>query len=303
MSLAPVLFDRLAAAARVVTARLDASELEDTLSRLVATGRDAWPELQVDPRAWVAYLADRLPANKSLQEGLAAMHGAELYLAYACHTGDPRAIAALERAYASHLDAVIRGLSGQGLSSDDFRQIVRRKLFVAAADAPAKITSYAGTGSLAAWLRVTARRAGLNAVRGKELAVQSTPDDDLFEFPQTIGDPELDYLKETYREEFREAFLEAAANLPSRERTLLRQTIGRRLTVRQIGRMYQVHHATAARWIADARQTLIDATRNALQARLAVSQRELQSIMGLIASRLDVSVMRVLGSDDEPADG
>ncbi len=297
MSLAAILLQRLAASPSI--AEVDAASIEHALSRLVTAGTDAWPALVVDPGAFVAYVADRLPQPRPLLEALAAVHGAELYLAFACQAGDRHAIAALERTYAGHIDAVIRGLDGRGMTRDDFRQVVRHKLFVGDANTPPRITAYAGTGSLAAWLRVTARRAGLNAVRGKEVTTEPPADDDVLQFPQSIGDPELDYLKDRYREEFRSAFLDAVSRLQPRQRTLLRQTIAHQLTVRQIGRMYKIHHATAARWIAQARQDLIEGTRRALQERLEVSQRELESIMGLIASRLDVSVMRVLGRDDD----
>jgi len=252
----------------------------------------------VPPTEFVRYIAERVPATTTCETALESLRADELCLAYACHRGDARAITTLESAYKSHLDAVIAGLNGEGLTSEDFRQIVRRRLFVAENGQAAKISAYAGQGSLAAWLRVTARRVGLNAVRGKRVETRSADHQDLFELPHTLGDPELDYLKDKYREEFRAAFLAAVEGLEARDRTLLRQTIVHRLTVRQIGRMYQVHHATVARWIAQARQRLVEATRTHLQDQLEISQRELDSIMGLIASRLDVSVVRVLGREE-----
>lgn len=278
---------------------LDEERLEELLRSAVATGHEAWPRLVVSPSDFVRHIAQRIPAGVACETALESLRADELYLAFACHLGDARAIAALESAYKSHLDAVIAGLDGEGLTAEDFRQIVRRRLFVAGNGQEAKISAYAGQGSLAAWLRVTARRVGLNAVRGKRVETRSTDNQDLFELPHTLGDPELDYLKDKYREEFKSAFLAAVEGLEARDRTLLRQTIVHRLTVRQIGRMYQVHHATVARWITQARERLVEATRKHLQDQLEISQRELDSIMGLIASRLDVSVVRVLGHDDD----
>lgn len=301
MSLARAFLDRLAASSTAVAASLDEIALEAALRRVVDEGRKAWPSLGIDPERFVGHVAERLAGVESPAASLASLHADELYLAFGCHRGDGRAMTALEQTYGAHIEAVYRALPSRELSRDDFRQIVRDKLFVADARGHAKIASYSGQGSLAAWLRITARRAGLNAVRGAKLPTANVdPGEDLFELPASLGDPELDYLKQAYRDEFREAFLEAVTALPARERNLLRQSVTHRLTVRQIGRMYQVHHATAARWVADARQRLIDGTRAALQHRLAVTPRELESIMGLIASRLDVSVARVLGPDDDP---
>lgn len=296
MSLTRTLLQTLATSRGVVTSEVDEAAVEAALGRLVAEASTAWPDLSVDAHAFITYVAQRITPQPELIPAIAALHGAELYLAFACACGDQRAMTTLERAYGEHIEAVLRGMQGRGLTREDFRQIVRRKLFVSDPGQPAKIATYSGSGSLAAWLRITARRAGLNAIRGQEVVADSS--EDLFDLPQSLGDPELDYLKEKYREEFKEAFLEAVAGLGARERTLLRQTIAHGLTVRQIGRMYQVHHATAARWIAAAREQLTEGTRASLQQRLEVSQRELESIMGMIASRLDVSVVRVLGTGD-----
>jgi RNA polymerase sigma-70 factor (ECF subfamily) len=274
----------------------EAAELERVLGEALEACRSAWPRLRVEARDFAVYLAQRLPAGRPVPVAVQALHVRELYLAFACQSGDADAIAALEATYASHLDAVLGAFEGQGLSRDDLRQTMRRKLFVADERGPARIARYSGEGSFVAWLRITVRRAALNAMRGAAVDARAPLDDDVFAFPQSLGDPELDYLKQTYSAQFREAFLEAVAALSARERTLLRQSVVHGLTVRQIGRMYRVHHGTAARWIAQAREHLVDATRAALVRRLDVSERELDSIIAMIQSRLDVSVKRALRS-------
>ena len=298
MSLTDVFARRRAELGQPLDGSIDRAALETSLADTVRLGVEHWPQLAVDPAQFVAHVATHVGEAPPLQ-AIATVRAPELYLAFACHDGDATAMTALEQAFGAHLQAAYRGLVGTELSSAEFRQLVRDRLFVADAQGRTKIGTYSGQGSLAAWLRVTAKRVGLNAVRGAKLPVDRDIGDDLFELPATLGDPELDLLKETYRAQFRDAFLEAVRALPARSRRLLRQSVTGGLTVRQIGRMYKVHHATAARWIADARQALIDGTRRQLQARLDVSARALQSIMGLIASQLDVSVARVLGPDDE----
>lgn len=299
MDLTDVFVRRRAALGRPICEPLDRAALHASLSDAVQAAKQQWPQLPVDAANFVAHVATHTRDEVPPAEAVAAVRSAELYLAYACHEGHEAAITALEQSFGAHLQAAYRGLGGGELTSADFRQLVRDRLFVADPDGNTKIGTYSGQGSLAAWLRITAKRAGLNAVRGARLPIDHDAGEDPFDFPATLGDAELDYLKRTYREQFREAFFEAVGALAPRARRLLRQSISGGLTVRQIGRMYRVHHATAARWLADARQSLIDGTRHALQTRLEVSARELQSIMGLIASRLDVSVARVLGPDDD----
>ena len=65
--------------------------------------------------------------------------------------------------------------------------------------------------------------------------------------------------------------------------------------------MYGVHRATAKRWLASARETLMQRTREHLQAALGVNTVELRSAMDLARSRLELSLSRVLGpGEDEP---
>ncbi|MFO0634046.1 MAG: sigma-70 family RNA polymerase sigma factor [Nannocystaceae bacterium] len=159
----------------------------------------------------------------------------------------------------------------------------------------AAILRYSGRGNLGAWVRVTAMRTALNATRNRpRIDRPAADDDDLFEFAPSPEDPELDHLERTYRAAFRQAFLDTVAALPAGERTLLRQSVVHGLTVRELAKVHGVHHATIARRIAAARERLVEGTRAVLAARLALAPGELDSIMMMIRSRLDVSISRVL---------
>jgi RNA polymerase sigma-70 factor (ECF subfamily) len=58
--------------------------------------------------------------------------------------------------------------------------------------------------------------------------------------------------------------------------------------------MYGVHRAIAARWLAAAREQIAGATRNHLAARAGIVSEEIDSIIRLVHSRLDVSFERLL---------
>ena len=70
------------------------------------------------------------------------------------------------------------------------------------------------------------------------------------------------------------------------------------LTVDQVGEVYGVHRATATRWLAKIRAQVLADTRGELAQELSVPARELESIMQLVQSRLDVSVQRLLETHD-----
>ena len=66
--------------------------------------------------------------------------------------------------------------------------------------------------------------------------------------------------------------------------------------------MYGVHRATATRWLAQIRAQVLAETRRRLGEVLAVPARELDSVMDLVQSRLDVSLQRMLTERSSPPD-
>lgn len=263
------------------------------LRRIVAAGQRCWPEFTVAPVPFVRHLAQHFPAG-SIRENLAAIRAEELYLAFACAHGDDRAIKALEAHFGGHIDAPLRGVAHPHLKGEDLRQIARLRLFVGTPGSLPAIAGYSGHGRLAAWLRITARRAVLNATRRLDLPRADPLPSGLLLDGSSRVDPELCYLQDMYGDSFRDAFAEAVASLSDREQTLLRMSYVQQLRVRAIGRMYGVHHATAARWVEAARGALVAATRICLRRRLVVSDAQLDSIIALIRSRIEEDVAWVL---------
>jgi RNA polymerase sigma-70 factor (ECF subfamily) len=103
-------------------------------------------------------------------------------------------------------------------------------------------------------------------------------------------------MKARYQAAFRAAFEDAVRRLEPRDRNLLRLHHLDAVTLDQLAAMYGVHRATAVRWLSDVRRRLLADTRRSLRAALGVAEDELDSVMALIESRLDVSVRRLLAS-------
>lgn len=267
-------------------------DLEEALAAMAARARSAWKDVDVATERFAAFLGGRIPATD-----LEAARAADLWAACACGTGDGRAIAEVEARYFPDVDAALRKM---GLSADrigEVKQGLRRVLFVGDPDAGAapRITEYRGTGDLRAWLRVTAMRAALKLLRKED---RETPTDDaLLEARAQQDDPELAYMKAAYRAAFKAAFQEALESLHARERTLLKQQIVDGLGIDELGALYQVHRATAARWVQSAREKLLSRTRRTFMLNARISSDECESIMRMVRSQLDMSLQRRLGSD------
>lgn len=58
--------------------------------------------------------------------------------------------------------------------------------------------------------------------------------------------------------------------------------------------LHGVHRATAARWVDAARETVLAGTQRELIRRLRISRSELASVIRLIQSQLELSLLRVL---------
>jgi RNA polymerase sigma-70 factor (ECF subfamily) len=286
MSLTELLLASLPASS-ALAATSNAPGLERALEEVVAAATAAWPGVHVPVEEFIPYLAQRLGEGATPADAL-NLHTLDLYLACACARGDATAIAAFEARYLTVVDQALAPLNVDSDAVAEIKQEIRRTLLVADGRAP-KITGFAGRGDMRGWLRVMAVRDALSSLR--RVRREQPADDELLErtwIPQ--ASPELEMLKNQYRDEFKSAVGEAMRALTPRERTLLRQQFIDSLTIDQLGAIYRVHRATAARWVERARQKVLVTTRAALMKRLTVQPAELDSVMRLINSRLDMSV-------------
>jgi RNA polymerase sigma-70 factor, ECF subfamily len=251
----------------------------------IAVARAAWPDLDVPDEAFRTYLADR--AEPGAPQAIP-----DLYLACACVRGDATALATFEDRCITGLGAALVAHDLPADIVDDAVQNVRQKLLCPPPGGVSKITDYRGAGGLAGWVKVIAMREALQILR-KRGPIAS--DDQLVDVPLDAASPELEHFRRVYAEEFREALLAALAELSRRDRNLLRHKYVYKMTIDQIGAIYQVHRVTASRWEAKARDALLASTRRRMMKRLKVSAAELDSIMRIIQSQLDVSLLRHLG--------
>jgi RNA polymerase sigma-70 factor (ECF subfamily) len=106
-------------------------------------------------------------------------------------------------------------------------------------------------------------------------------------------DLELGYLKRRYAATFQEAFREALAAIPTKDRLLLKQRLRHHLSLEDMGAIYAVHASTVSRRVAEARERLVAETRDAMMRRLNVGRAEVSSILRLIYSEVDVTLSTV----------
>ncbi len=269
------------------------------LASMLETAEAAVGPFKISSDDYIAHLAGVVPSGCTT-EAFAKLRAADLYLACACAAGEDHALVAFDTEFGRDIDLAIARSGNVDLSKDEFRQLLRNKLFVPRPGKRPKIADYAGRGDLRSWVRVTALRMIVDIVRSRagdrEIPVDS---DMLSSIPAQTDDPELEYIQRVYKTEFKDALQDGFAALTPRERNLLRHQVLHGLNIDQVGALYHVHRTTAFRWIEKARKSLLRETRKALMSRLRVGSGEFLSIMRVVGGDLDVSVRRLLVSDIE----
>jgi RNA polymerase sigma-70 factor, ECF subfamily len=217
------------------------------------------------------------------------LYGHELYLACACAGGHAAALRILEREYLGATARVIARVNNASDFVEEMQQVLRERLLVGPEP---RIGQYAATGSLKAWLRVSALRVALNHTKTKgseELLV-----DAIVELP--ASDPRE---RERYREPVQAALRSAFADLSARQRNILRLHYVKALSIDQIGALYGAHRATAARWLNRAREQIFEQVTQRVREALGLTVSEVRSVLVQVRSQLDISVVRLLGDQQE----
>jgi RNA polymerase sigma-70 factor, ECF subfamily len=267
--------------------RQDPLALEEAIRALWVRGRAEHPDLAVQDTAFAAHLGT---CGAAIDPGT---HAGDLYLVCAGLLGDGAAISKLRRVHRPVLAGYLRHIDGSPAFIDEVEQQVWDALLVGGANARPKLLSYSGQGNLAGWIGIAGQRIAL-MMRRREAAQERAYDGAAAEARLVADDPELGFIKATLREKFRQAITLALGVLEDRERMIYRLHLIDGLTVEGIGKMYGVSHSTVSRWLAKAREAVIAEARRVLRDDMHLSPEEFDSVVGLVVSRLDLSVSRVL---------
>jgi RNA polymerase sigma-70 factor (ECF subfamily) len=292
------------AAPAAVRPQLEAiADLDRRLWAIVAQGRAAWPDLSVEARHVVEFIA-RQATPELADTTLDGLRPADLYLACACAHQLPGALAAFDRDYMREVDVALQRMRVGPPRLQDVKQLVRQRLFVGGGTAghptgPGKIIEYGGRGDLRRWVRSVAVRTCLNELRKGKREILVDDDQLIAQHAIAADDPEVEYMKRTYAHEFRAAFSDALSHLGAREQTLLRYHHVDGLNIDEIGAIYRIHRVTAFRWLEKAKELLVRATLEGLRGRLKLPTAELDSVLRMIRSQIHLSLVRHLGGPND----
>jgi RNA polymerase sigma-70 factor (ECF subfamily) len=230
-----------------------------------------------------------------------SLHEDDLTLAAGCVRQEPLALTTFDERYLKPLRSFVSEIDNNPARLDELKQLVRERLLVADAPGTApRIASYTGRGTLGAWVQIVARRLALSSLR-QRVPVELR-DDDSLEAQLLVGtDPELDYIRLRYAQEFRQALEDSLQELSSHERLLLRLHLLDGASLTRIAQVYRVSQSTISRRLQQARDSIGSRMKERLNALHGLTASEFESLLHLVESRFELSLARALQSEAEVA--
>lgn len=217
-------------------------------------------------------------------------HREELFLCCAALDGDAVALRELERLLAE-IPSHVAKLKLNASEVDELTQRVRELLLVGP---PRKLLEYGGRGPLGGWLRVLVVRL---ATRERARAKQFEAVDQSTLHTLAAQSPEHQVARAKWQRLFDEALRAAFQSLSEEERSLFRLQFRQGLTLDELAKVLQVHRATVARRIAEARETLWRRLTEHIRGSLGAAEaEEAETLLRDYRSRLEISLSALLGA-------
>lgn len=217
----------------------------------------------------------------------------DIYLCCACAAGNQAALIAFEREAHDLVHEAILRVHREPNFVAETQQEFWKKLLVGPG---AKIRNYLGRGPLQVWLRVAATRLAIDRRRAECVAAgRETRDTELGEClaEQDFG-PESSLTRARFYSAFREALQRAVLGLSKKERNLLRMHVLGHCSIDQIGRAYNVHRATAARWLEQVRERIGESVRQELElVGPPLTASEFRSVARVVGGDLDFELSAI----------
>lgn len=244
-------------------------------------GQSKWPSLSVGYETFAAHCT-RLIGGGDGQP----LEASDLYLCCACAMAEPRALQVFENEGAAVAEAAIRRIDDRDDFVQEVLQNLWKKLLVGE---KARVRDYSGRGPLKAWVRVAATREALDRKRADKRSAERRVELSDRLAAADVG-LEVSLLKARFGQAFQDALRASVTGLSEQERNVLRMHVVGRCSIDEIGVAYNVHRATAARWIERSRSKIYDDVRRELCAGHKLTQSEFNSLATLIGAELELSL-------------
>ncbi|HEY5959468.1 MAG TPA: sigma factor-like helix-turn-helix DNA-binding protein [Polyangiaceae bacterium] len=267
----------------------------DMLEQMYLAGRKRWPDIHVALEDFERHCA-RLREDRALLVKASAF-APEVYLCCACSLGNSLAFSTLQRNSESDVRDAIGRVSRDPEFIKDTLQEFWKKMLVGP---QAKVLSYVGRGPLTAWLRLCARRVAIDRKRALRNGDEQESELGDYVADEMLG-PDSALLQVQFYGSFRLALQRAITSMTPKERHLLRMHTMDRCSIDQIGRAYNVHRATVARWLNQACSHMLDSVRSELElAGPRLTNSEFESVARVLGDVMTFELLENAHSANDP---
>lgn len=254
------------------------------------------------------YLPESLsntPCNQdktNVREFLASLNLDDLCLAIACAKGDDEAWEDFFRDYRAYLNGIARAHTNESSKAEQLADSTFAELYglrEADGERVSKFSFYSGKGSLKGWLRAVVFQLSADLHRQSNRYVQTEEDEDLDRLAKPIElerhhIPEMTFVRDRYRAAVADALKHAFTQLNPKEGLLLAYYYCDEMTLREIGRLFNVHEASISRWIAKTNKRVRKLVEKNLATAHGFKRREITEAIELAAQQLDISAKEYL---------
>lgn len=243
-------------------------DFREALDAIGVQAKSAWPEIELPLAKLAAFLATNLP--KTAGEA-SKLHAADIYLVLACAEGSREAQRAFSDQFLGDVPSFVRRIDKSASFADEVRQELAASLLLRRDGAEIRLAQYQGRGPLKGFLRVAATRAALNLKRNKGEKKERLSGRHA---DARAVDPEKAVMKKRDAALFRQAFEHAVSELDVDERNVLRLHYVDGLSIDEVAATYQIGRATAARWLAKAKEKIVRSTLDELVSSASQSRKK-----------------------------
>jgi RNA polymerase sigma-70 factor len=222
----------------------------------------------------------------------------DMCLALACAKGDDSAWEDFYRDYRSYLINISRSMTQDAGAAEQLADSTFADLYGLRESGGARVSKfsfYSGRGSLRGWLRAVVFQLSADSHRQTSRYVQTEEAEDMDRLamaaaPEKQASTEVDFIEKRYRAAVSEALRKGISQLEPRDRLLLAYYYCDEMTLREIGRLFQVHEATISRWLTKVQKKLRKLVEKGLERDHRFNRREAAEAMQMAAEGVDINV-------------
>jgi len=269
-------------------------EIQPMIEQLTDAAEAEWPVFRIDRAAFARRLMTAIGEQTAdSATTLRKIHGADLYLAFACELGIPAALTAFAATYLASTDTYLKQFRNSSVRAEDVRSELEDTLLFGRKSPPGRIGQYQGRAPLRNFVARAARNAALTMLRSERRHVAN----DFDTLASQLAAPpagSASIVAARYEDAVRDAVRNALVALGLRQRTIVRLHLLRGIPQTQIARMLKVHQTTVSRTFEAALHVIYDEIRRQLRELYGMTDSEMQSIIHDVRGRIELTWSRIL---------